>query len=337
MRDYATGALATLAGLGLLALVLWLSEPRQTLEMLARLAPWQAAVLIATSFGVSLFTALAWHAILRRYGHRVSVWYLFELTIVAFAAGWAIPSGFVAGIPLAAWFLRRRRVPFSKGMASFGISRFLELTAYAGILPVALLSAVGSRGTVRAGAAAMLGAMLLAYLDLFLDWRLARRLLHRVGRVSSRLRHPVQAAVAFCADVAYFFDGPIGYVLLAAAFSFAAIGMALARALLASAFLDLGLSTPEVVVMFAITVLLMAVPFLPGAIGAFEGGIAAAFEMIGRSKADGMAYALSVHAAELVVVAAGFALFGHLGVGHLLSRNRDPVSAAAARHAAGRA
>ena len=226
------------------------------------------------------------------------MWYLFELTIVAFAAGWAIPSGFVAGIPVAAWFLRRRGVPFSQGMASFGISRFLELTAYAGILPAALLSAVGSRTTVRIGAVTMLAAMLLVYLDLFLDWRLARRLLRRVGRVSPWLRRAVEAAVAFCADVAYFFRGPVGYVVLAAAFSFAAIGMALARALLASAFLDLHLSAPEVVVMFAITVLLMAVPFLPGAIGAFEGGIAAAFEMIGRSKADGLAYALSVHAAE---------------------------------------
>src|SRR5207237_4352315 len=165
MRHHATGALATLAGLGLLGLGVWLSEPRQTFETLARLAPWQAAVLVATSFGVSLFTALAWHPILRRYGHRVSVWYLFELTIVAFAAGWAIPSGFVAGIPVAAWFLRRRRVPFSQGMASFGISRFLELTAYAGILPAALLSAVGSRTTVRIGAVTMLAALLLVYLD----------------------------------------------------------------------------------------------------------------------------------------------------------------------------
>src|SRR5207244_6031919 len=98
-----------------------------------------------------------------------------------------------AGIPVAAWFLRRRGVPFSQGMASFGISRFLELTAYAGILPVALLSAVGSRSTVRVAAVAMLAAMLLAYLDLFLDWSVARRLLRRVGRISPRLRRPVEA------------------------------------------------------------------------------------------------------------------------------------------------
>ena len=50
-----------------------------------------------------------------------------------------------------------------------------------------------------------------------------------------------------------------------------------------------------------------------------------------------LAYALSVHAAELVVVAAGFALFGHLGVGQMLSRNRDGVPAASTRHAPGRA
>ena len=51
MRHHATGALATLAGLGLLALVVWLSEPRQTFETLARLAPWQATVLVLTTVG----------------------------------------------------------------------------------------------------------------------------------------------------------------------------------------------------------------------------------------------------------------------------------------------
>src|SRR6185312_11895385 len=60
---------------------------------------------------------------------------------------------------------------------------------------------------------------------------------------------------------------------------------------------------------------LMAVPFVPGAIGAFEGGIAGAFELLGRPRADGVAYALTVHATELVVVAAGFVVLAHLGVG----------------------
>ena len=66
--------------------------------------------------------------------------------------------------------------------------------------------------------------------------------------------------------------------------------------------------------MFIVTMFLISVPLLPGAIGIYEGGIAGAFEVLGHSRADGVAYAMTIHAAELVVVAAGFLFLGHLGL-----------------------
>src|SRR5207253_9905440 len=59
---------------------------------------------------------------------------------------------------------------------------------------------------------------------------------------------------------------------------------------------------------------LISVPFLPGAVGIYEGGIAGAFEVLGPSHADGVAYAMTIHAAELVVVAVGFLFLAHLGL-----------------------
>jgi len=338
MREYAYSALAAVVALGLLALVVWLAGPQQTLRTLERLDVWQALTLIATAFGVSAFTALAWQVILGRSGHSLPVWLLFRLTVLAFAAGWVIPSGFVAGIPVAAYFLKRRGVPFSQGLASFGISRFLEITAYAAILPLALLSEIGSRRTIQVLALLVIAGVVLVYLDLLLHWRLARRGLGCLKRVLPRFaERSLEAAVGFCRDVADFFRAPPGIIVFAAVYSFAAIGIALVRALLTNAFLELGLTTPEVVVMFAITVFLMAVPFLPGAIGAYEGGIAGAFELIGRSKADGLAYALTVHTTELVVVAAGFIVLGHLGFGMLRHERPHAPARGRTRRAHGRA
>ena len=97
------------------------------------------------------------------------------------------------------------------------------------------------------------------------------------------------------------FQGGAGPVLLATVYSVAAIGVALLRAFLTNSFLGLHLSAAEVVVVFSITMFLMGIPFLPGAIGAFEAGIAGAFDLVGRSKADGLAYALTVHAASTQV------------------------------------
>jgi uncharacterized membrane protein YbhN (UPF0104 family) len=237
-----------------------------------------------------VFTALAWQAILLRYGHAISVWLLFRLTVLAFAAGWAIPSGFVAGIPVAAYFLRRRGVPFSLGVASFSISRFLELTAYALIVPLVLLSKLGSRPLVQGVGAFVLVGLAVLYLDLLLHWQLVRSVL---GWLRPRLplfaRRGVTAAIDFCRDVAGFFRPPLAPVVLATVYSFAAIGIAFARAVLTNRFLETGLGTPEVTVMFSVTIFLMAVPFLPGAVGAYEGGIAGAFELLGRSRAEGLA------------------------------------------------
>src|SRR5437867_4864832 len=99
----------------------------------------------------------------------------------------------------------------------------------------------------------------------------------------------------------------------------------------------LHLTMPELVVMFIVTMFLLSVPLLPGAIGIYEGGIAGAFEVLGHSRADGIAYAMTVHAAELVVVAVGFLFLAHLGIG--LAGPRTPVAGRLrARHrGAGRA
>jgi uncharacterized protein (TIRG00374 family) len=335
VRRYVYGALSIAAAVGLLALLVHLAGAEATLDVVARLAAWQAAVLVLSAFGVSAFTALAWRAILARYGHDAPVGLLFRLTILAFAAGWAIPSGFVAGVPIAAWFLTRRRVPFSRALASFAIGRFLEITAYVLVLPAVLVSDLGAQPAVRATAVVALAGLLLVYLDLFLGWRLARRGLARVRRIAPRFaRRSIDAVGDFCGTVAHFFRGAPGPIVLATAYSFAAIGVAFVRAVLTNVFLELRLTLPELVVMFAITVFLMAVPFLPGAIGAYEGGIAGAFELLGRSKADGLAYAMTVHATELVVVAAGFAVLAHLGVG-LVGRRGGAVRLT--RRAPGRA
>src|SRR5581483_278370 len=322
------GTLAVLGALGLLALVVRLAGPKETLDALGRLDAWQAVLLVLTAFGVSFFTALAWRETLLQYGQAVSVGLLFELTVLAFAVGWIVPSGFVAGIPAAAWFLRQRGVPFMQGLASFGIGRFFEITAYVLILPIVLLSSLGSRTLVRAAAGVVLGGLFLVYLDLFLQTRLARRGLAALQRLVPRLAHPpLEHAASFCATVADFFRAPARIVALVMLYSFVAIGVAYFRSWLTSRFLGLDLSPPQLAVMLALTIFLMAIPFLPGAIGAFEGGIAGAFELLGRDKADGLAFAMTIHATELVVVVAGVLVLVHLGIRP--SELRPPAAAAA--------
>ena len=326
MRRFAYGVVTFVTALGLLAAVVVLAGTQQTVATLARLNVSELLALVGTAFGVTLFSALAWQAILAQDGHAVPFWLLFRLTVVAFAVGWAIPSGFVAGIPAAAYFLRRRGVPLARGLAAFAIGRFFEITGFALILPAILLGRLGSHAAVRGLALGTLLAMGFVYLDLVRGWRLARRLLVRLRPLLPDFgRRSLEPALEFCGAVAGFFRAPLTRILLVACYALLAVSVAFLRSLLSAMFLGLDLTLPELVVMFIATVFLFSVPLLPGAIGVYEGGIAGAFELLGHARADGVAYAMTIHAAELVVVAVGFLFLGHLGIG--LAGPRKPAAA----------
>jgi uncharacterized protein (TIRG00374 family) len=319
-----------LLGLGLLALVVYLTGPEATFETLRRLDAGQAAALLLTAFTSSLFAALALQVILVRYGHRIPVWLLFRLSIVAFAVGWLVPSGYVAGFPVAAYLLRRRGVPFACGLAAFLIERFLELGAYAVILPTALLSGLGAGAALLAGVFAPLVGVAIIALDLALRWRLGRRgLTALLGVVPRAARPALERGIEFLGTVASFFQSPLAILLAATAFGAVAIGASFVRAVLTARFLDLALGVPQVALLLAFSLVVLAVPFLPGSIGIYEGGMVGFFRLLGRPPAEGIAFAMVLHGVELAVAAAGLVFLAQLGVN--LATARDVSAAPPAR------
>jgi uncharacterized protein (TIRG00374 family) len=303
------------AGVGLLALLVWLTGPEATFDTLGRLSAWQGVVLLLAAFATSLFGALALRVILGHYGHRVSVWLLFRLSILAFAVGWLVPSGYVAGFPVAAYLLRRRGVPFARGLAAFLIERFLELGAYAVVLPTALLGGLGTGPALLAGVFAPLAGLAIVALDLTLGWRLGRRGLTALLGVVPRAAAPVlERGIDFLGTVASFFRSPLPVLLAATALSVLAIATSFVRAVLTAQFLHLPLGVPQVALLLAFSLVMLAIPFLPGAIGIYEGGMVGFFRLLGRPSAEGIAFAMAVHGVELVVAAAGFVFLARLGV-----------------------
>ncbi len=316
-RRTIVGVVVSLAiGVALVALLVWLTGPGATFDTLARLTAWQAGALVLAAFASSLFSALALRVILGRYGHRVSVWLLFRLSILAFAVGWLVPSGYVAGFPVAAYLLKRRGVPFSRALAAFLIQRFLELAAYAVVLPTALLSGFGTGAAVAVGLFAPLAGVALVALDLSFGWQLGRRALGALVPVVPRAAAPVlERAIDFLGTCAAFFQSALPTLLAATAASVLAIAASFVRALLTARFLDLPLGVSEVALLLAFTLAVLAVPFVPGGIGVYEGGMVGFFRLLGRPSTEGIAFAMTVHGVELVVALAGIVFLAQLGVG----------------------
>jgi len=328
-RLLVAAAIPLAVGIAVVVLLVWMTGTGATLQTLAHLTVGEGAALVVAAFASSVFAALALRVILGRYGHAVSIWLLFRLAILAFAVGWLVPSGYVAGFPVAAWLLRRRGVPFGRALAAFLIERFFEMAVYALVLPTVLMSAVPTGAALFAGVFAPLAALVLVGLDLGLGWRVGRRTLGFLSdRLPARLTPALARGIGFLDTVGTFFRAPAGGVLVAAAMSLCAIGASFARAVLTVRFLNLPLGVPEVAFLVAVSLLVVAIPFLPGAIGVYEGGMVGSVELLGRPASEGIAYALTVHGVELVVAIVGVVFLVELGVD--LRTMRD-ASAAAAR------
>jgi len=302
-------------GLGLVGVIVWLTGPAATLATLRRMSAWEGAALLAAAFASSAFAAAALRVILGRYGYDVPAWLLFRLSILAFAVGWLVPSGYVAGFPVAAWVLRRHGVPFARGLASFLIERFFEIGAYVLVLPTAMLTGLASGATMLAGVFAPVAALVLVSLDLVLGWRLGRRGLGLLVPRAPRIMAPGLArGIDFLGTVSSFFESPPSLLAPAVVLSALAIAVSFVRAVLTARFLHLPLGIPEVALLLAFSLVMLAIPFMPGAIGIYEGGMVGFFRLLGRPATEGIAYAVIVHGVELIVAAVGVVFLVHLGV-----------------------
>jgi membrane-associated protein len=303
------------AGVAVVAALLWITGPGAAFRTLARLHPGEIVALLVAAFTSSAFAALALRVILRRYGHCVSPWLLFRLSILAFAVGWLVPSGYVAGFPVAAYLLKRRGVPFGRGLAAFLIERFLELSAYALFLPTALLSGATSGAGLVAALCAPIAVVLFIAADLAFRWQLGRRgLTFLVPWVPGRAAPAVHRGIDFLGTIAWFFGSSLPLLGSAIGLSVLAIGASFARAVMTARFLNLGLGVPQVALLVAFSLVVLAIPLLPGAIGVYEGGMVGFFQLLGRPSSQGIAFAMVIHGVELVVAAVGVLFLVQLGV-----------------------
>jgi len=124
----------------------------------------------------------------------------------------------------------------------------------------------------------------------------------------------LERGIDFLATVSSFFESSLLLLLAALALSVLAIGASFVRALLTAQFLHLPLGAPQVALLVAFSLLVLAIPFLPGSLGVYEGGMVGFFRLLGRPSAEGVAYAMTVHGVELMVAAVGFVFLVQLGM-----------------------
>lgn len=317
--------LLLLAGLLTLVLLVWHVGPERIYDAAAQLGPAALAVVLLPSVLMYVVEAYGWKVTLGPSARHVSFWRLLAIRTAGEVVNMTTPTAYVGGEPLKAYLLRKHRVPIVEGMASVVIAK--TTMTIAEVLFILLGLALGfwivggSGSSAQLIAAAVLSVGLLAFgtaafvfvqrRGLF-TWALEflRKLGLRIGFLEAReeqLRSMDRTILefyrhnrpAFYASTGLFFLGWLAEALEVFVIIAYLGGPALALPSIAIGALSVFIKGGTF--------------FIPGSLGAQDGGNLLLLKAFGYSDVTGITFALLRRFRELVWIGIGLVCLGVIG------------------------
>lgn len=317
-----------LVGFLTFSFLIWHIGPGKILDTLSALGPGAILVILLPSLLMYVLEAYGWRLTLGEFSRKVSFLRLLAIRTAGEVVNMTTPTAYVGGEPLKAYLLKRDGVPLVQGLASVVTAKTVMTIAQVGFI---LLGMILGFWLLRTGpssdqatlplVAAVMGLSLLAFgvvlfvvvqrHGLFTGFlRALRRLGIRLHALESReekfreldrviLDFYATRQSAFIASLIFFFAGWMAealevYAILAVLGGPADFGSAIAIGGL-SVFIKGGTF------------------FIPGSLGAQEGGNLLVLVLFGYSDVTGITFALLRRVRELVWIAVGLACLGALG------------------------
>jgi uncharacterized protein (TIRG00374 family) len=313
--------------LGLLTLIalIWHIGPGRILDATAALGPAALLVILLPSCLMYVVEAFGWRLTMGRHASQVSFWRLLVIRTAGELVNMTTPAAYVGGEPLKAYLLKRHQIPMVDAAASVVIAKTTMTIAQVGfiLLGIAvglwLLQASGSPGRTILAAVAGVGLLLFGTVLFVVVQRrglfmgilgLLRACGVRIPFLEAREQN-LQALD--WAILNFYIDHRPQFLLSTGAFF---LGW-LAEALEVYAMLYCLGASPDVPGAIAIAALSVFIKggtfFIPGSLGAQEGGNLAVLLAFGYSDVLGMAFALLRRLRELVWIAIGLGCLGAMG------------------------
>ena len=288
---------ATIA-LGLLAYLLWLSNPSDVGRALAGARPWPIALAVALTLFDRALMAYRWVALLGPLppGARPSLWAVMRIFFVSTFVGTFLPAS-VGGDAVRAYALAGNRVPLSLSVASVMLDRALGTAA---ILLVGLTAILMAPALAIPGLTAVftVGSLACAALALVVFSQRAADASSGIMRLfpSARVRRVLEALLAAVRGYRHE-HAALGVVLAAS------VGVQVLRVLQAY-FLGTALGIPAPLssyfVAIPLVLLVMLLPITINGVGTSQAAFLWCFGALGVGRAD--AFALSVLFVALGIV-----------------------------------
>lgn len=313
--------------LGLLTLIglVWHVGPGRIVETVGSLGPQTLAVILLPSLLMYVLEAYGWRVTLIRYERAVSFGKLLAIRTAGEVVNMTTPTAYMGGEPLKAFLLSRYHVPMVDGLASVVIAKTIMSLAEVlfilmGVgLGLWLLGGVGSGGETLAAAVVGVGLLLcgiLAFVFIqrrgLFTWILEtlRRLGLRIGYLESRegkLQSVDRTILTF------YSEHRAAFVLSTLLFLLGWMAEAL-EVYVILACLGGPVNAPVSIAIGALSVFIKGGTFfIPGSLGAQEGGNLLLLQAFGYSDVTGITFALLRRIRELVWIGIGFGCLAVLG------------------------
>ncbi len=318
---------AGLLVLGLLTLIglVWHVGPGRIVETIGTLGPLTVLFILLPSLLMYAIEAYGWRVTLVNHAQAVSFARLFAIRTAGEVVNMTTPTAYMGGEPMKAFLLSRYRVPMVEGLASVVIAKTIMSLAEVlfillGLgLALWLLGGAGSVGKTLAAAVIGLGLLLCGVLvfvfvqrrGLF-TWLLSmlRRLGLRIGYLESReekLKSVDQTILTF------YTEHHGSFALSGLLFLFGWMAEAL-EVYVILWYLGGPASISSSIAIGALSVFIKGGTFfIPGSLGAQEGGNLLLLQAFGYSDVTGLTFALLRRVRELVWIGIGLLCLGLLG------------------------
>lgn len=314
-------------GLIVLGLLVWHIGPGNIYEAATRLGPMALAVILIPSLIMYMIEAYGWKVVLGRSAHAVPFWRLLAIRTAGEVVNMTTPTAYLGGEPLKAYLLKNDNVPIAEGAASVVIAKTTMTIAEVFYILVGIalgfwiLGAGSSAGQSVAAALVSVGLLVCSIAGfVFIQRRglfasilaIVRKLGLRIGFLESQEEHlhSIDQTIlnfynhhqrAFYASIGVYFFGWIaesvevfviiyylgGQTNLLSAFSIGALAV----------FIKGGTF------------------FIPGSLGAQDGGNLLLLQAFGYSDVTGLTFALLRRFRELVWIGIGLLCLAMVGKG----------------------
>jgi len=314
-------------GLLTLGLLVWHIGPGNIYDAAAQLGPMALVVILIPSVLMYAVEAYGWKVTLGSSARAVPFWRLLAIRTAGEVVNMTTPTAYAGGEPLKAYLLKKHNVPIVEGLASVVIAKTTMTIAevFFILLGIALgfwvLGANGSSGQIIVGSVLSVGLLLFGTAGFvfmqrrgLFTWILEtlRKFGLRIGYLEVReaqLRSLDQTILnfyshhqgAFCASTGLFFMGWMAEVL---------------EVLVIVYYLGGPASLSSAISIGALSVFIKGSTFfIPGSLGAQDGGNLLLLKVFGYSDVTGMTFALLRRFRELVWIGIGLLCLAMLGKG----------------------